>query len=73
MSINLPFLFRLVIISISLDFVFTGNSGGSLLNNDDSFIPHAFIQTGEELHYFSDVAEHEIIFTGFTPEQGDRY
>uniref|UniRef100_A0A7E4ULZ0 TMEM131_like domain-containing protein n=1 Tax=Panagrellus redivivus TaxID=6233 RepID=A0A7E4ULZ0_PANRE len=30
---------------------------------EETLTPHAFIQTGEELHYFSDVADQEIFLT----------
>lgn len=67
MSINLPSIFYIIIISLCLTFT---NARSSI--SADEFIPHAFIQTGEELHYFSGVNENNIIVAGYIPEFSGR-
>ena len=70
MSSNLPVLLFLGIISFISTNV-SGRESGSLLG-DESFIPHAFIQTGEELHYFTDVADHDIVIAGLSSDPGEK-
>uniref|UniRef100_A0A914YUI0 Transmembrane protein 131 n=1 Tax=Panagrolaimus superbus TaxID=310955 RepID=A0A914YUI0_9BILA len=49
-----------------------GHKSFSSLPVEDTFIPHAFIQTGEELHYFTDIDDQEIVFTTFAPEHTEK-
>jgi hypothetical protein len=49
-----------------------GHKSFSSLPVEDTFIPHAFIQTGEELHYFTDIDDQEIVFTTFAPENTEK-
>jgi len=70
MSSNLPVLLFLGIVSFISTNV-SGRESGSLLG-DESFIPHAFIQTGEELHYFTDVADHDIVIAGLSSDPGEK-
>lgn len=49
-----------------------GHKSFSSLPVEDTFIPHAFIQTGEELHYFTDIDDQEIVFTTFAQENTEK-